>query len=123
MGVAMIFVNILVAIFVINAFDCSAKKNILNSRLGGYPDGDGDFEIVIIPQKLESRQNKIIMSKKNVDDESPNYTYVNVFSIKPEMARNLAIFGRPFRSSVRDRSKSSTKNEQNKWRGLDIPAW
>ena len=86
----------------------------------GYQVNYGNVDITIDPQNL-----KDFGDNKNVfPDETPSYTYFSVYSIKPEMARNLANLGRPFRKPVGVPSQSSSKNNPNKfWKNFIIPSW
>ena len=73
---------------------------------------------------MESGQNKLFVQKKEVLDRKPSFTYVEFFTIKPEIAKNLALFGRPFRRPRGNGRKSFSKEKTNKyWASPIIPAW
>ena len=89
---------------------------VLGSAEGGYELDYGDDDITINPHKLQDFEldNNLFL------EEEPSYTYLTVYSVKPEIARNLAKLGRPLAS----RRKPSRKEKPNKfWKNLFIPTW
>ena len=89
---------------------------ILNPRVTGDNLQPNDrLEIIINPHNLmESGQNKLVIQKKEVLDRKPSFTYVEFFTIKPEIAKNLALFGRPFRRPRGNGRKLFSKEKTNK---------
>ena len=100
---------------------------IINRRITGDAllPNDGRLEIIIKPHNsMESGQDKRFIQKKEVLDRKPSFTYVGFYTIKPEMAKNLALFGRPFRKPRGNGRKSPVKGKTNKyWTSKIIPAW
>ena len=74
---------------------------------------------------MESGQNQLFPEMKEVVDRKPSFTYVEFFTIRPEIAKNLALFGRPFRRPRGENGrKSLAKEKSNKFRKSQIiPAW
>ena len=101
--------------------------SILNPGVLGdnsEPD-EKSLEIITNPHNLmPSAQNKLFIQKKEVLDRKPSFTYVEFFTIKPEIAKNLALLGRPFRRPRGNGRKSLAKEKTNKyWKSQIIPAW
>ena len=97
--------------------------SILKPRVTGAKTNERSLEIVIKPHHLmESAQNQLFLEKKELVDRKPSFTYVEFFTIRPELAKNLALFGRPFRRPRGGNGrKSLAKDKSNKY-GM-IPAW
>ena len=96
--------------------------SILNPRLTGDAllPNDGSLEIFV----NQPGHNKQFIQKEEVLDRKPSFTYVGFYAIKPEMARNLALFGRPYRRPRGKGRKSLAKKKTNKyWTSKTIPAW
>ena len=99
--------------------------SILNPKRDNPQANDRSSEIIINPHSLmESGHIKPFIQKKEVLDRKPTFTYVEFFTIKPEMAKNLALLGRPFRRPRGNGRKSLSKEKTNKyWKSQIIPAW
>ena len=85
---------------------------------------DGTLEIIINQHSMEASQSKRFIQKKEELNGKPSFTYVGFFTIKPEMAKNLALFGRPYRKPRGNVRKSLTKEKTNKyWKSKILPTW
>ena len=96
--------------------------SILNPRVTGVKSNERSLEIIIKPHNLmESGQKQLFLEKQEVEERKPSFTYVEFFTIRPEMAKNLALFGRPFRRPRGGNGrKSLAKGKSNKYRKSQI---